>query len=66
MVCIGNLLGSPMRFNVGRNNSHKVGKLPNSSRHRLTFRILPSEQATCGDDRSIGIAKGTIGLILNT
>jgi hypothetical protein len=44
----------PVRFNVERNNSHKVGRLLNSSRHRLTFGMLPSEQATCDVDRDVG------------
>ena len=51
MVCVSTLLGTPVRFNVGRKNSPKVGQLPNSSRHRLTFRMLPSERAICGADR---------------
>ena len=69
MVCVVNLLGTPMRFNVGRNNSHKVGQLPDGSRRRLTFRMLPSEQATCGADRGIGNAQiemATTKVILRT
>jgi hypothetical protein len=57
MVCVGSLLGTPVRFDVGRKNSHKVGQLPNSLRHRLTFRMLLSEQATCGADRGVGNAQ---------
>jgi hypothetical protein len=54
MVCVDSLLGTAVRFNVGRNNSHKVGQLPDSSRHCLTFGMLPSERATCGADPGIG------------
>jgi hypothetical protein len=57
MVCVGSLLGTPGRFNVGRDTSHKVGQLPSSSRHRSTFGMLPSEQVTCGADRGEGNAE---------
>jgi len=69
MVCVDSLLGTAVRFNVGRNNSHKIGQLPNGSRHRLTFGMLPSEQATCGADRGTGnaqIVSGTTKVILRT
>ena len=59
MVCVDSLLGTAVRFNVGRNNSHKIGQLPNGSRHRLTFGMLPSEQVTCGADRGAGNAAST-------
>jgi hypothetical protein len=57
MVCVGSLLGTPGRFNVGRDTSHKVGQLPISLRHRLTFGMLPSEQVTCRANRGTGNAK---------